>query len=110
RILILQPGGRVSHDCTPGSLTSRYGTELTEAGVWLAGVAPPTPVEVPAELVAPEEAGPAVGLRGVGVDLVTRRLRGSITTAALHRLDAKIPSGVLTAVVGPSGSGKSTLL
>lgn len=50
--------------------------------------------------------GPAAVCRGV-----TKIYRGTTgETRALESVDATIPSGALTVVMGPSGSGKSTLL
>jgi energy-coupling factor transporter ATP-binding protein EcfA2 len=114
RVVVLGPGGRVTHDVAPAALHDGPATglrdELTRAGVWLPGVPPPAPLEVPASLVAPDPAGPEVAVDGLVVDLRTRGLRGRATTRALAGVDARLPAGRLTAVTGPSGAGKSTLV
>ncbi|MFE7408800.1 ATP-binding cassette domain-containing protein [Isoptericola sp. NPDC057559] len=117
RVVVLGPGGVVTHDVAPGALRPPGpGTEpalraaLTDAGVWLPGVPAPTPLSVPAALVAPEDAGPDVTVDALGVDLTTRGLHGRTTTRALDGVDARLPAGRLTTITGPSGAGKSTLV
>lgn len=116
RIVVLGPGGRITHDVEPvalrGDIDGDPGLrdELSRAGVWLPGVPPPVPLDVPASLAAPDGPGPAVVVDRLRVDLVTRGLRGRTTTRALDGVDARLPAGRLTAVTGPSGAGKSTLV
>ncbi|MEL7974456.1 ABC transporter ATP-binding protein [Isoptericola sp. F-RaC21] len=115
RVVVLGPGGRVTHEVAPaalrdGTATAGLRDELTRAGVWLPGVPAPPPLPVPAALVAPDLPGPDVVVAGLRVDLVTRGLRGRTTTRALDGVDARLPAARLTAVTGPSGAGKSTLV
>ncbi|MFE5342673.1 ABC transporter ATP-binding protein [Isoptericola sp. NPDC056578] len=113
RVVVLGPGGRVTHDVAPAALRdvpSALRDDLTRAGVWLPGVAAPSPLSVPAALVAPDVPGPDVVVAGLRVDLVTRGLRGRTTTRALDGVAARLPAGRLTSVTGPSGAGKSTLV
>ncbi|MFC7876663.1 ABC transporter ATP-binding protein [Isoptericola sp. NPDC057391] len=113
RVVVLGPGGRVTHDVAPAALRdgpTGLRDELTRAGVWLPGVPAPAPLEVPGALVAPDGTGPEVAADGLVVDLVTRGLRGRTTTRALDGASVRLPAGALTAVTGPSGAGKSTLV
>ncbi|MEU2200536.1 ATP-binding cassette domain-containing protein [Isoptericola sp. NPDC019482] len=121
RVVVLGPGGRITHDVAPAALdaaaldvpaggATSLRDELTRAGVWLPGVPAPAPLDVPASLVAPDGPGPDVVVEGLRVDLVTRGLRGRTTTNALDGVAARLPAGRLTAVTGPSGAGKSTLV
>jgi len=112
RVVVLGPGGRITHDVAPAALRDDAGLrdELTHAGVWLPGVPPPAPLDVPAPLVVPDAPGPDVVVEGLRVDLVTRGLRGRTTTRALDGVGARLPAGRLTTVTGPSGAGKSTLV
>jgi putative ABC transport system ATP-binding protein len=54
-------------------------------------------------VIAPEESGPALDLRGI-----VKRYPGGV--AALKGVDLRIARGELVAIVGPSGSGKTTML
>ncbi|MFD6175428.1 MULTISPECIES: ABC transporter ATP-binding protein [unclassified Isoptericola] len=125
RVVVLGPGGVVTHDVAPGALRApgvEPGGEpgvdqgaplraaLTAAGIWLPDAPAPDPLPVPAALVAPDDAGPEVTVDALGVDLTTRGLRGRTTTRALDGVDARLPAGRFTAVTGPSGAGKSTLV
>ncbi|SKC67319.1 ATP-binding cassette domain-containing protein [Krasilnikoviella flava] len=114
RVVVLGPGGRIMHEVSPGALHDGAAAgprdELTRAGVWLPGVPPPAPLDVPASLVVPDAAGPEVAVDGLVVDLTTRGLRGRTSTRALAGVDARLPAGRLTAVTGPSGAGKSALV
>ena len=78
-------------------------------GLWMPGLPPPEPIDVPSRLVAPSRET-SVRAEAVTVDLVTRTLRGTQRTRALDGLDLALEPGVRTAVVGPSGAGKSTAL
>jgi len=118
RIVVLEQGS-ITHDVTPGALGDECGdssaagdlaVRLTAAGVWLPGAPPPEPLTIPEELVAPEERGPEIGLAGLGVDLVTRRARGTTRTVAVDQVTERVPAGRLTVVTGPSGAGKSTVV
>ena len=79
-------------------------------GLWMPGLPPPEPIDVPDELVRPESDAWAVRAEDVTVDLVTRTLRGTRRTRALSGMDLALEPGTRTAVVGPSGAGKSTAL
>ena len=79
-------------------------------GLWMPGLPPPEPIDVPDGLVRPESDAFTVLAEGVTVDLVTRTLRGTQRTRALDGLDLALGPGSRTAVVGPSGAGKSTAL
>ena len=79
-------------------------------GLWMPGLPPPEPIDVPDELVRPESDALAVRAEDVTVDLVTRTLRGTQRTRALSGMDLALEPGTRTAVVGPSGAGKSTAL
>jgi energy-coupling factor transport system ATP-binding protein len=78
-------------------------------GLWMPGLPPPEPVDVPSGLVDPTREI-SVSVEAVTVDLVTRTLRGTQRTRALDGLDLALEPRARTALVGPSGAGKSTAL
>ncbi len=110
RVILLSADGGLTEVTDPAQLVADHATALTAAGVWLPGVAAPEPVPAPAGLVAPDSAGPTLQVDELGIDLVSRRLRGATRTVAVDGLSLTIPSGALTALTGPSGAGKSTVL
>jgi energy-coupling factor transporter ATP-binding protein EcfA2 len=105
RVVVLSPGGEVVSD---GSVAS-FLSGPPPAGVWMPDMAPPAPLDVPAELVRPS-AVTTVRADDVVVDLVTRTLRGAQRTRALDGFAAELAPGAVTALRGPSGAGKSTAL
>lgn len=110
RVLVMGSDGTVQHQVRPADLVPQWGTTLTEAGIWVPGVPPPPPLELPAELLTPDTPGPGLAAAGLTVELVARRMRGTTRTVAVAGLDAQVPAGGLTAITGPSGAGKSTVL
>ncbi|WP_226343773.1 ABC transporter ATP-binding protein [Agilicoccus flavus] len=109
------PGGLLADGPLEAVLAER-GPELLDTGVWVPGAPPPTPIAVPARLVAPRTppAGDVVVASGAGlVRAPRRRLLGRTRTApvvALEGVDAVVRAGGLLAVRGPSGAGKSSLV
>lgn len=110
RVLVMDRGGALAHEVAPDALASRWGDRLAADGIWVPGIPAPEPLLPPAALVAPDRPGPELHITGLTVELVTRRMRGTVRTVALDGLDATVPPGAVTAVTGPSGSGKSTLV
>jgi energy-coupling factor transport system ATP-binding protein len=104
RVVVLADGG-LAFD---GSVSSFLAAPPIE-GLWMPGLPPPEPVDVPDRLVAPSRQLSSRA-EDVTVDLVTRTLRGTQRTRALTGLDLALEPGTRTAVVGPSGAGKSTAL
>lgn len=106
RVIVLSSGGEVVSD---GSVDSfLHGPR--PAGVWMPGMATPTPLDVPPDLVRPAADPLEVVASEVSVELVTRTLRGTQRTQALTGLSASIAPGIATVFTGPSGAGKSTAL
>jgi energy-coupling factor transport system ATP-binding protein len=104
RVVVLAGGG-LGFD---GSVAS-FLTAPPIDGLWMPGLPPPEPIDLPSGLVAPSRQT-SVKAEAVTVDLVTRTLRGTQRTRALDGLDLGLDPGSRTAVVGPSGAGKSTAL
>jgi len=105
RVVVLAGGGLAFDGSVPAFLA---GPPID--GLWMPGLPPPEPIDVPDELVRPVGDALAVRAEDVTVDLVTRTLRGTQRTRALDGLDLALEPGTRTAVVGPSGAGKSTAL
>ncbi|WP_245930422.1 ABC transporter ATP-binding protein [Allonocardiopsis opalescens] len=106
RVVVLEPGGGVLADGSPGAVFSAHGAGLAARGVWVPGrepAAPPSPPRAPGgPLVAAsgcwKRGAPDPGaLAGPPADV----LRGA---------DAVLAEGTATALTGPNGAGKSTLL
>ncbi|MFY0409010.1 ATP-binding cassette domain-containing protein [Solicola sp. PLA-1-18] len=108
RVLVLD-GGTLVADTDPEGFVARHASRLGDLGVWVPGLDAPTPLAVPSELVAPDEAPLHLAAEAVGVDLRVRTLRGPTTTRALRGVDADLPPGSVSALTGVSGAGKSTL-
>jgi energy-coupling factor transport system ATP-binding protein len=105
RVVVLADGG-VGSD---GSVAAFLAAPPID-GLWMPGLPPPEPIDLPDSLVRPDGDALAVRAEAVTVDLVTRTLRGTQRTRALDGLDMALDPGLRTAVVGPSGAGKSTAL
>ncbi len=106
RVVVLSADGAVVSDGT----VQAFLDGPPPAGVWMPGMATPTPLDVPADLVRPDDEPLAITATAVSVELVTRTLRGTQRTQALTGLTASIVPGITTAFTGPSGAGKSTAL
>jgi energy-coupling factor transport system ATP-binding protein len=109
RIVVLADGG-IGFDGPVAAFLSVSSSGPPMDGLWMPGLPPPEPIDVPGELVRPDSDAFAVRAEDVTVDLVTRTLRGTQRTRALDGLDLELGPGSRTAVVGPSGAGKSTAL
>lgn len=110
RVVVLGADGSVVADTTPGEFVRDHSDRLGELGVWVPGLPAPRPIAVDPGLVRPERGLPALSAVDLTVQLRSRSLRGSSTTAALRGVDATVSPGMLSALTGPSGAGKSTLL
>lgn len=106
RVVVLTPGGEIVSD---GSVDA-FLAGPPPKGVWMPGMATPAPLDVPLDLVRPEEESMTVSADDVSVELVMRALRGTQRTQALLGLTAAMRPGEVTGFTGPSGAGKSTAL
>ncbi|KAA1395482.1 ABC transporter ATP-binding protein [Aeromicrobium ginsengisoli] len=106
RVVVLSADGSIVSDGT----VQAFLDGPPPAGVWMPGMATPTPLDLPADLVAPDVDALSIAATDVSVELVTRTLRGMQRTQALTGLTAAITPGRTTAFTGPSGAGKSTAL
>jgi len=105
RVVVMEAGRLVADGSVAQFLAS-----AAPVGVWAPGMPVPTPLDVPATLIRPD--GDVVDVRGhdVGLELVTRSMRGAQRTRALDGLTARLAPGSITGLRGPSGAGKSTAL
>ncbi|MER6991289.1 ATP-binding cassette domain-containing protein [Saccharopolyspora hirsuta] len=110
RVVVLDSSGQVVHDVDPETCRARLTGELGRTGVWMPDLPAPEPIEVPEALVAPDAPGPRLEARGLGVDLVARRMRASAAVVALEDVSTAVSPGQVSAFTGASGAGKSTLL
>ncbi len=128
RLIVLGPRGSVVADGPVGSVLASQGQSLAdEFGIWVPGVADPTPVELPAAWCAPaapfggladlsgEEAPVVVTADQVGLlrrparPLTVARRRPAPTAAVLE-VSLSVRAGQVHALRGRSGAGKSSLL
>jgi energy-coupling factor transporter ATP-binding protein EcfA2 len=98
RVLVLEAGGGLVADGTPGEVFAAQGAALADAGVWVPGAPPPRPPArhraEPETLVLAEQVGFTYP-------------RGE--RPALEHVDVQVRSSEAVVVAGPNGSGKSTL-
>ncbi|QCU79276.1 ABC transporter ATP-binding protein [Citricoccus sp. SGAir0253] len=136
RLLVLEPGGGISHDGTPAELLGPGAVreELAAAGVWVPGVVP-QPVPAPPSAIErsnPPRRSPVPGPDRGGIDLQVpgggllaarglavsrepvrpgwRRRLGPPPVPVQRDLDLTVGPGEAVVVTGPNGAGKSTLL
>jgi energy-coupling factor transporter ATP-binding protein EcfA2 len=117
RVVVLRADGAITADGTVATALLADSAVLAEQGLWVPGLASPSPLAVPAHLCAPLRADVCVGTavvraNGVGVRRVvpsglTGTAGGTVTT--LSGVDAVVRAGEIVALVGVSGAGKSTL-
>ncbi len=96
RVVVLEPGGGVMADGSPGDVLAREGRRLADAGVWV----PQYPPAAAARAVQPG----AVLLRTS--DLAVSRGGGAVVQS---NLAFDVRAGTALAITGPNGAGKSTL-
>lgn len=106
RVVVLGGRGRVEFDGSVGDFLDGP----VRPDLWMPGRNPPEQADVPPEFVRPAATADRVVADGVGVDLVSRTLRGRLRHAALRDFDADLRPGTTTALTGRSGAGKSTAL
>ncbi len=96
RVVVLEAGGGVAVDGTPGEVFAAHGDALAAQGVW-----------VPGHPVDPRQAdGPP------GPDLLHARgltYRHPGADRPISTVDLSVRAGAALAVLGPNGAGKSTL-
>ncbi|WP_332644541.1 ABC transporter ATP-binding protein [Aeromicrobium sp.] len=106
RVIVLGAGGVVVSD---GSVAD-FLAGSQPGGVWMPDMPKPTLLDVPTALVAPAADALSISATDVSVELVTRTLRGTQRTKALHDFTTTLEPGAVTAFTGPSGAGKSTAI
>lgn len=110
RVVVLGSDGSVIADADPQRFVRDHRDTLGRLGVWMPGLAAPTPASIDPGQVEPHRRVEAIAWEDLTVDLRSRSMRGATTTRALDGVDARLEPGRLTAMTGPSGAGKSTLL
>ena len=106
RVIVLGTGGVVASD---GGVSDFLAGPRPD-GVWMPGLPEPALLDVPDALVSPAAEALSIAAVDVSVELVTRTLRGTQRTKALHDFTTTLERGVITAFTGPSGAGKSTAI
>lgn len=120
RVVALDSAGAITADGSVATALLAERDTLAQQGVWVPGVAAPTPLPVPARLCAPIPGGVPVGAAVVQAkDVGMTRVRASGLVApggaparpvtTLTGADAVVRAGEIVALVGHSGAGKSTL-
>lgn len=101
RVIVLGEGG-VLADGSPAAVFGARADELTAAGVWVPGAAPPPVIAGPA-------APGAVLLRADGLAVGRTPFAARTPLVAASAVDTALAGGTALAVTGPNGAGKSTL-
>jgi energy-coupling factor transport system ATP-binding protein len=101
RVVVLGPDGLLA-DGAPDAVFARHGAALSDAGVWVPGVAP-----APIRGVRAAAGTTLLSAEKLGVG----RGRAGTRTAAVAAsgIDLALPAGRALAITGPNGAGKSTL-
>jgi energy-coupling factor transporter ATP-binding protein EcfA2 len=114
RLVVLGADGSVVADGDPHGILRANSASLAARGVWVPGLAPPQPLDVPVGLATPYAPSDGNLVRAERVRKELRhRSRGAAgrgTTVALDDVSASLDAGRALAVTGPNGSGKSTLV
>ena len=122
RLVVLDAGGGVRADGTPGDVLAREGIALAAEGIWVPTSHPRSKKTSPG--LAPRDAQPSLIAGGGATDgtWATGRAREVLLEArglavarpgaplpAVSGVDLQVRAGRAVAVVGPNGAGKSTL-
>jgi energy-coupling factor transport system ATP-binding protein len=102
RVVVLSAEGGLLADGTPGAVFGAHAAALTEAGVWVPGVA------VSPE-IRPRSSDAAELLHGENLAVGRRAFGDRIPNVAASGIDATLRAGRTLAITGPNGAGKSTL-
>jgi len=104
RVIVLEggDGGGVVADGSPGAVFAAHGRSLTEAGVWVPGIA----VEIDRR---PRSAASDTLLSASALSVGRRAFAARSTTVAASGVSVGLDAGRALAVTGPNGAGKSTL-
>jgi len=98
RVVVLEAGGGVVADGSPGEVSAKHGAALADRGVWVPGREPAGPGPAAATPGATEVAGDRLVFR-----------YPAAAADAVGPVDVALRSGEVLALTGPNGSGKSTL-
>jgi len=117
RAVVLDGDGAVVADGPPRQVLAEQGESLAAQGIWVPGLAPPSPLEVDPALVTPwagpREHGALVSARRLAVrhrSPFARHARRAAGPAVLSDVSCDLDQGRALTLRGPSGAGKSTLL